>query len=162
MIKIEFPAYAPAIKRSNSKDFIFDDIRKQWVLLTPEEWVRQHFLQYLQQSLQYPASLIAVEKAIDVNGLLNRFDVVVYNEQIQPWMVVECKEMNVPLSEEVLQQVIRYNSVLQAEFLVITNGAYTMAYGVEQGNFVSLDALPHWEGASSSGIKKNPPESGLE
>lgn len=149
MIKIDFPAYAPAIKRSNSKDFIFDPIRKQWVLLTPEEWVRQHFLQYLQESLQYPTSLIAVEKGIDVNGLLKRFDVLVYNEYFQPWMVIECKEMSVPLTEEVLHQVIRYNSVLQANFLVITNGAHTMAFQMEQGEFIALNALPRWGVPSS-------------
>ena len=112
MLKIEFPPYQPKIKRVNDKDFIFDEVRKRWVLLTPEEWVRQNFLQYLIFVKKYPASLIAVEKQIRLNDLKKRFDIVVFDQNSQPWMIVECKAMDVPLDKTVLDQVLRYNASL--------------------------------------------------
>ncbi|HQW94117.1 MAG TPA: type I restriction enzyme HsdR N-terminal domain-containing protein, partial [Ferruginibacter sp.] len=100
MIKIEYPPYQPKIKkdpafngRQADREFIFDEFRKRWVVLTPEEWVRQNFLQYLTQVKKYPASLIAVEKEIKTGELKNRFDIVVYDGNTKPWMMVECKEM---------------------------------------------------------------------
>src|SRR5687768_16514178 len=94
MIKVEYPAYQPKIKSTSGKEFIFDEVRRQWVLLTPEEWVRQNFLQYLLQVKGYPSSLVAVEKEIKLGDLIKRFDIVVYNQQMLPWLMVECKEMN--------------------------------------------------------------------
>ena len=107
---------------------VFCIIRKRWVQLTPEEWVRQNFLLYLTESLVYPASLIAVEKQLTLGELTKRFDAVVYDKQSNPFMIIECKEMNVPLSEKVLQQVLRYNMQLQATYLVVTNGSYCEVY----------------------------------
>jgi hypothetical protein len=144
MIKIDYPSYQPKIKTSEGKEFIFDELRKQWALLTPEEWVRQNFLQYLVQVKKYPASLIAVEKEILLNGLKKRFDMVVYNREMQPWMVVECKEMNVPLTQAVLDQVIRYNMVLQSFCLVITNGLHCFAFTIENGKMTELMELPEY------------------
>lgn len=144
MIKIAFPPYQPKIKSVAQKEFIFDELRKQWALLTPEEWVRQNFLQYLLQVKKYPASLIAVEKEIVLNGLKKRFDILVYNRAMQPWMVVECKEMNVPLTQTILDQVIRYNMVLQSAYLVITNGAFCFACAIADGQLKALEALPEY------------------
>ncbi len=144
MIKIDYPAYQPKIKTSEGKEFIFDELRKLWTLLTPEEWVRQNFLQYLLQVKKYPATLIAVEKEIVLNGLKKRFDIVVYNRAIQPWMVIECKEMNVPLTQAVLDQVIRYNMVLQSQHLVITNGAYCFGVTFTKGQMQELQQLPEY------------------
>jgi hypothetical protein len=144
MIKIDYPSYQPKIKTSDGKEFIFDELRKQWALLTPEEWVRQNFLQYLVQVKKYPSSLIAVEKEIFLNGLKKRFDMVVYNRAIQPWMVVECKEMNVALTQTVLDQVIRYNMVLQSYFLVITNGLHCFAFAIADGQMTELKELPEY------------------
>ena len=144
MIKIDYPSYQPKIKTSEGNEFIFDELRKQWVLLTPEEWVRQNFLQFLVQVKKYPSSLIAVEKEIILNGLKKRFDIVVYNRNMQPWMVIECKEMNVTLSQAVLDQVIRYNMVLQSAYLVITNGAYCFAINFEDGQMKELRELPEY------------------
>lgn len=107
---------------------VFCIIRKRWVQLTPEEWVRQNFLLYLTESLGYPAALIAVEKQLTLGELTKRFDAVVYDKQSNPFMIIECKEMNVPLSEKVLQQVLRYNMQLQATYLVVTNGSYCEVY----------------------------------
>ena len=123
MIKIEYPLYQPKIKNTSGKDFIFDPFRKQWVLLTPEEWVRQNFLQYMVETLHYPASLIAIEKQLMLGDVKKRFDIVVYDKETKPFMIIECKEMNVSLSENVLHQAMRYNTNIQARFLIITNGS---------------------------------------
>jgi hypothetical protein len=142
MIKIDYPPYQPKIKKENEKEFIFDEFRKRWVVLTPEEWVRQNFLQYLTQIKKYPASLIAVEKEIKLGELKKRFDIVVYDSHTKPWMIVECKEMNVPLDRTVLDQVLRYNINLQVPYLVITNGSYCMAMTFEKDKMVELELMP--------------------
>ncbi len=144
MIKINYPPYTPKIKQSADKELIFDEVRKQWVMLTPEEWVRQNFLQYLIQVMQYPASLIAVEKEIQLGELKKRFDIVVYDKHTLPWMIIECKEMNVALDSTVLSQVLRYNQVLQVPVLVITNGSHCAAYNTENSDLVELVQLPEF------------------
>ena len=143
MIKIENPPYQPRIKKENEKEFIFDDVRKRWVVLVPEEWVRQNFLQYLTRVKKYPASLIAVEKEIKLGDLKKRFDIVVYDRDSKPWMIIECKEMNVPLDRSVLDQVLRYNISLQVPYLAITNGSYCMALSFEKHTMIEIDELPH-------------------
>ena len=142
MIKIEYPPYQPKIKEEKGKEFIFDEFRKRWILLTPEEWVRQNFLQYLTQIKKYPASLIAIEKEIKLGELKKRFDVVVYDRNSKPWMIIECKEMNVPLDKSVLDQVLRYNITLNVPYLVVTNGSYCMALNLEENKFSTIDFLP--------------------
>ena len=142
MIKIEYPPYQPKIKKKADKEFIFDEIRKRWVVLTPEEWVRQNFLQYLTQLKKYPASLIAIEKEIKLGELKKRFDIVVYDADTRPWMIVECKEMNVPLDKTVLDQALRYNMTLKVPYLVITNGSYCMAFNLKENKFLEINFLP--------------------
>ncbi len=148
MIKIEYPPYQPKIKKetdtkdSTEKEFIFDEVRKRWIVLTPEEWVRQNFLQYLIYVKKYPAALIAVEKEIKLGDLKKRFDIVVYDSNTKPWMIVECKEMNVPLNASVFDQVARYNITLDVGYLVITNGSYCMALHVESNTLKALNELP--------------------
>ena len=141
MINIQFPSHLFKIKNENGKEVIFDECRKQWVLLTPEEWVRQNFLQYLIQERLYPASLIAVEREIVLGDLKKRFDIVVF-KNAKPWMIVECKGMQVKLNEAVIKQILNYNITLQAEYLVITNGTSTFALHVQQGKFEWLQKLP--------------------
>lgn len=141
MMKITYPSYDFKIKEETGKEWVFDPIRKQWVRLTPEEWVRQHFLQYLVQEKKYPAALIAVEKEIELGELKKRFDIVVYKDQA-PWMVIECKDTTTPLSEAVLQQALHYNIVLKAPFIVVTNGSYTQGYVVGNGRLTELETLP--------------------
>jgi len=142
MIKIDYPPYQPKIKAEHNREFIFDAIRKSWVVLTPEEWVRQNFLQYLIQVKKYPASLIAVEKEIKLGELKKRFDIVVYDTATKPWMVIECKEMNVELNKQVLDQVLRYNITMQVPYLVITNGSYCMAFQCINSDLKALNELP--------------------
>jgi hypothetical protein len=142
MIKIEYPAYQPKIKTEDNKEFIFDEFRKRWILLTPEEWVRQNFLQYLTQVKKYPSSLIAIEKEIKLGELKKRFDIVVYDKETKPWMIVECKEMNVALDKSVLDQVLRYNISLNVPYLVITNGSYCMTLYLKDNQILEMDSFP--------------------
>lgn len=142
MVKIEYPEFEPRIKLVDGKEFIFDEFRKRWIMLTPEEWVRQNFLQYLVMIKKYPASLIAVEKEIKLGDLSKRFDILIYDRNIQPWMIVECKEMKVPLNKAVLDQVLRYNISLQVPFLVITNGSHCIAMQLLNDSMNEIDALP--------------------
>ena len=141
MIKIDYPPYQPKIKTVTGKEYIFDSIRKKWVLLTPEEWVRQNFLQYMIQVKKYPASLIAIEKEIELVDLKKRFDIVLY-KNAQPWLIVECKETTVSLDRKVLDQVLRYNQRLQLPYLVITNGSYCYAFGVKADKLEEISELP--------------------
>ena len=142
MIKIEYPLYQPKIKKEAGKEFIFDEVRKRWVMLTPEEWVRQNFLQYLVLVKKYPASLIAVEKEIELGEIKKRFDIVVYDKNHLPWMIIECKEMSGVLNKKVLEQVLRYNISLQVPYLVITNGSYCYAFAVANNKLEEIDDLP--------------------
>lgn len=141
MIKISYPPYQPKIKRLDSKEMIFDELRKKWVQLTPEEWVRQNFLQYMVKVKNYPPALIAVEKEIWLHDVKKRFDIVVYKNDV-PWMIVECKEMDVQLDSKVLDQALRYNMVLQVGVIVITNGSYCYGFDVTQNGPSSLNELP--------------------
>jgi len=142
MIKIEYPPYQPKIKKEQAVEYIFDEFRKRWVILTPEEWVRQNILQYLTKIKLYPASLIAIEKEIALGELKKRFDIVVYDKDSRPWMIVECKEMNVALDQQVLDQVLRYNIPMQVPYLVITNGSYCFAFENKEGQLIELGELP--------------------
>ncbi len=142
MIKIDYPNYQPSIKTIADKDYIFDTFRKKWILLTPEEWVRQNFLQYLTRIKNYPASIIAIEKEIRLGELKKRFDIVVYDKSTRPWMLIECKEMNTPLNEMVLHQAIRYDWQLQVEYLVITNGSHCFAFRKSEDRLQEIFDLP--------------------
>ena len=142
MIRIEYPPSSFRIKKQNGQEFLFDELRKIWLRLTPEEWVRQNFVQYLVQVKKYPASLIALEREIKLGELKKRFDILVYDQQFQPWMMVECKEMNIELNPAVLQQILRYNVAVPVSFLVITNGSYCVGFEKMNGKLELLASLP--------------------
>ncbi len=144
MIKIEYPTYQPKIKKEQDKELIFDEFRKQWIVLTPEEWVRQNFLQYLVHVKKYPASLIAIEKQITLGELKKRTDIVVYDTNGKAWVIIECKEMNVLLNEKVLQQILRYHIALPVSFLIITNGSYCFGFEKKNNQFVEINDLPEY------------------
>lgn len=141
MIKIAFPDKKPQLRKAGDREHIFCMIRKRWVNLTPEEWVRQNFLLYMTESLKIPASLIAVEKQVIVGELKRRFDIVAYDKETRPFMIVECKEMNADLSEAVLNQALQYNSNIQARYLVITNGSYTMGFEKHSRGFNKITSF---------------------
>lgn len=142
MIPIEYPSHRFRTKLEEGKEFIFDGLRKQWLRLTDEEWVRQNFLQYLVQVKQYPVSLVAVEKEIRLGELKKRFDILVYDQSHQPWLMVECKGMDIPLTEDVLHQVLRYNIAVPVPYIVITNGRYCAGFCRLNGQLEALTDLP--------------------
>lgn len=148
LITIHFPPPDFRIVRENNKELIFDRYRKKYVTLTPEEWVRQNFLNYLVKNLSYPSALIGIEKEIFLGEMKKRFDIVIYNRNMQPWMLVECKEMNVPLTQQTLEQVVRYNMVIPATYLVMTNGTNTFCctYRPEEKKWLFMKALPSYSG----------------
>lgn len=141
MINIVYPDKKPSIKMEGEKQLIFCVIRKRWMQLTPEEWVRQNTLLFLTETLQYPASLIAVEKKILLGELQKRFDIVVYKNE-KPFVLIECKEMNVPVTQKTLDQVMRYNQYLQAGSFIITNGTSCYGFKNEAGVLAALENFP--------------------
>ena len=145
MIKVNYPEPVFRIKEENGKEMIFDFIRKQWLLLNEEEWVRQNFIQFLVQELKYPSELIAVEKEIQLGDLKKRFDILVYDRDHNPWMLIECKASEINLDEKVLFQVLRYNISMPANFLVITNGQFTYAWEKINGELKEIPQMPVWK-----------------
>jgi hypothetical protein len=110
-------------------------------VLTPEEWVRQNFILFLSEILGYPIALIAVERQITLSDLKKRFDIVVYDQRINPVILIECKEMNTPMDQKVLDQILAYQSLVQAQYLVITNGNQTHAFGRVDGVWQEMDSI---------------------
>ena len=145
MIKVNYPEPVFRFKEENGKEMIFDFIRKQWLLLNEEEWVRQNFIQFLVQELKYPSELFAVEKEIQLGDLKKRFDILVYDRDHKPWMLVECKAGEIVLDEKVLFQVLRYNISMPATFLVITNGQFTYAWEKINGELKEIPQMPVWK-----------------
>ena len=119
------------LRETDGRHEVFDMVRNRFVALTPEEWVRQHFIQYLHEVLLYPVELMQVEGAISLNGMTRRCDIVVYDEDVKPLIIVECKKETVPLSQKVIDQACRYNLVLQVPFICITNGRQQLCCKVD-------------------------------
>lgn len=122
MIAIDFSGIELPVRREKEKLTIFDPLRKKWLVLTPEEQVRQYLLQYLIQIKGYPKTLIAVEKKIKVGAMDKRFDIVVYNRHHEPWMLVECKAPEVLIDQATLFQLLNYQRTIQCDYWVMSNG----------------------------------------
>lgn len=129
-------------REQNGKTEIWDNLRKRWICLTPEEWVRQYFIQYIIDVKKYPAALIAIEKEIKLYELRKRFDIVVYDRNTKPWMIVECKNEKESLSERTLEQALRYNLVIQAKYVVVTNGSNIIAFHQNNKTIERVHELP--------------------
>ncbi|MFT3702510.1 MAG: type I restriction enzyme HsdR N-terminal domain-containing protein [Agriterribacter sp.] len=142
MIKIEYPVYEYKIETRGEKEVIFDPVRKQWINLSPEEWVRQNFLQYLLQIKKYPPALIAVEKEIYLGDLKKRCDIIVYDQNAKALMIVECKAMDVELNIKTVEQTLRYNMSLAVKYLVITNGLHSFGFERSLHDFKVLETIP--------------------
>ncbi len=125
---------------------LFDPIRKKWIVITPEELVRQMLLLYMIEEKDFPKNKINIEKQVLVNGQPKRFDILVYSKETQPVLLVECKAPNVPIDEMVLDQIARYNMVLKVNFLIMTNGIETFCCQVdyEKETFEILDEIPNF------------------
>ncbi|GGG43531.1 type I restriction enzyme HsdR N-terminal domain-containing protein [Bizionia arctica] len=122
MQELHFPKFPFRFKNSENKISIFDCIRKKFVILQPEEWVRQHCIQYLILEMNYPISLINVEKELKVNGLKKRYDIVVFNSDGSIHIIVECKAPQIPIGQSTFDQIAQYNLALKATYLMVTNG----------------------------------------
>lgn len=144
MRELNFPTYDFKVKREADKLQIFDRIRKKWIILLPEEWVRQHVIWFLIEEKKYPESLIAVEKSLKINQLTKRYDIVLYNKSAKPIMTIECKAPEVKIDEKTLEQALRYNSVIKAPYILLTNGLDTYCGKINFSNasFSYLNDIP--------------------
>jgi len=144
VIQLAIPEYIFTIKTINNHKLIFDIIRKKYVALTPEEWVRQNIVRYLINEKKYSSALIALEQTLEVNKTIKRCDIVVYNSSAQSRMIVECKAQTVQLTQSVYEQTAIYNSALKVEYLVITNGtiAYCSQINEQQNSYIFLNDFP--------------------
>ncbi|PHS08264.1 MAG: restriction endonuclease subunit R [Kordia sp.] len=122
MQQLNFPTYTFRFKNSENKLSIFDDIRKKFIVLTPEEWVRQHCVNFLMIEKKYPKSLINVEKELFINGRKKRYDIVVYNSDGTINILIECKAPKIPITQKTFDQIAQYNLTLKANLLMVTNG----------------------------------------
>ncbi len=146
MQELNLPKYPFTIKKKAEKLYIFDEIRKKYIFLTPEEWVRQHFIQFLISQKKYPKSLIAVEKEIKVNTLKKRFDILVFNKYGKHDIVVECKAPKVKITQKTFDQIARYNLSLEANYLIVTNGLehYYCKMDYQKQQYVFLENIPDY------------------
>ncbi|SNR31695.1 type I restriction enzyme HsdR N-terminal domain-containing protein [Lutibacter flavus] len=147
MQQLNLPIYKFRIKSSENKYFIFDIIRKKYVVLTPEEWVRQHFVQYLIEEKNYPISLIAVEKKLTINKLTKRTDILVFTSEGLPHIIVECKAPSIKITQDTFDQIARYNLKLEANYLITTNGLehFYCKMDTENEQYIFLKNIPNYK-----------------
>ncbi len=147
MKQLQFPSYSFRFKNSENKVAIFDEIRKKFIIITPEEWVRQHVVQFLLQDKKYPKSHINVEKLLKINNLNKRYDIVVYNPDGSIFILVECKAPEIKISQHTFDQIARYNMTLNAEYLMVTNGLnhYFCKMDYEKEKYDFLPELPDYQ-----------------
>lgn len=146
MHPLNLPTYKFKIKSNENKYAIFDIVRKKYVSLTPEEWVRQHIIHYLIEEKKYPISLIAIEKKITINNLTKRPDILIFNTQGLPHIIVECKAPSININQNAFDQIARYNLKLNANYLIVSNGLmhYYCKMDVENEKYVFLDSIPNY------------------
>ncbi len=146
MQKLNLPEIKLRFKSKENKLFIFDDFRKKDILLTPEEWVRQHFAYFLINQKKYPKSLTALEKELKLNNTKKRTDIVVYNTLGLPEIIVECKASSVKITQSTFDQIARYNLKLKANYLIVTNGLehYFCQMDFENQQYVFLKDIPNY------------------
>ena len=146
MVELNLPPFEYRIKKTDEKVFIYDDIRKKFVVLTPEEWVRQHFVHYMIAHLHYPRALINIETGLSYNTLRKRSDVVLYDRSGKPWMIVECKAPHHKVGPMAVQQVSVYNKTIRARYIVVTNGLTTVCGFIDHDNHTTevLDRMPSY------------------
>jgi type I site-specific restriction endonuclease len=146
MLKLNFPAYEFRFKSNENKSLIFDEIRKKFVALSPEEWVRQHMIRFLLLEKKYPASHINVEKQLKLHGTIKRYDIVVFNKDGSIRIIVECKSPKIKIHQEAFDQIARYNFVLDADYLIVSNGLehYFCKMDYEAEKYLFLKDIPNY------------------
>ncbi len=147
MIALALPDHGVKTKQGAQGPLVFDALRGRWVVLTSEEWVRQHFINHLVRDLGYPAGRIGVEWSLVLNGLAKRADIVVFDEERRPVVLVECKAPSVPITQRTFEQTARYNKVFQVGLLMVTNGIrhYCCRVDHHTGTVDFLDRLPAYD-----------------
>ncbi|WP_426430627.1 type I restriction enzyme HsdR N-terminal domain-containing protein [Winogradskyella sp. HB-48] len=147
MQKLNFPQFEYRFKSTENKVSIFDVIRKKFIVLQPEEWVRQHCVHYLIKEKNYPKSLINVEKELNINGLKKRYDIVIFNSDGSILLIVECKSYEVIINQDTFDQIARYNLALNAEFLMVTNGLnhYYCQMDIKAERYQFLKDIPNYK-----------------
>ena len=147
MYKLNFPLYQIPLKNKENKTLVFDSIRKKWLKLVPEEWVRLNCIEFLINEKKISRSLISVEKEFKLNNLKKRFDIVVFNKKGEIYLLVECKAPNVKISQSVFNQITKYNLVLKSKFLMISNGInhYFFSMNFESQKIEFLKELPYYD-----------------
>jgi hypothetical protein len=144
MSSLNLPPFDYKLKKAEGKLWIFDIIRKKWIVLTPEEWVRQHFIHMLIEQKKYPRSLIRVEGGLQYNELQKRSDILVFSRDGAPWMLIECKAPEIRLSDKSVFQASVYNATLRAQYVAVSNG------------LMHLYAEVHWEKGTTTWIQELP------
>ncbi|MCO6477839.1 MAG: type I restriction enzyme HsdR N-terminal domain-containing protein [Phaeodactylibacter sp.] len=134
------------VKREGEKRYLFDPIRKKWLVLQPEELVRQLVIHYLLEEKQYNKNRINLERGFRVNSLQKRFDLLVYDREVNPYLLVECKAPRVPITDEVFEQAAWYNTELKVRYLLVTNGieSYCCAIDYDNHSYEYLEAVPDY------------------
>ncbi|WP_159952020.1 type I restriction enzyme HsdR N-terminal domain-containing protein [Polaribacter septentrionalilitoris] len=147
MQKLNLPTYHFKLKSSENKTLIFDKFRKKYLVLTPEEWVRQHFVQFLVDEKKYPSSLIAIEKQLTINNRKKRTDILVFNTDGNHDIIVECKAPSIKITQDTFDQIARYNLKLKANYLIVTNGLehYYCRMDFEKETYVFLKEIPSYK-----------------
>lgn len=147
MYNLNLPPASLKFKEINGKKAIFDIVRKKYIILTPEEWVRQHFVHFLINHYHYPRSLIKIESGIRLNEMAGRSDIIVYNRQGQVFLLVECKAPTIPLSNAVFEQASRYNINYKANYLLITNGLQHLCCAINHktNSYTYMDNIPAFQ-----------------
>ena len=146
MLQLNLPIFQPKLKKIEGEVFIFDQIRKKYLFMTPEEWVRQSFLNYLINHKGYPFSLMENEAIIKLNNMTRRCDTVVYNNKLKPLVIVEYKRPNVKIDQQVFDQIVRYNIVLRVDFLIVSNGLshFCCKMNYEDQTYNFLESIPDY------------------
>ncbi len=147
MQDLNFPKYEFKFRKKDDKLLIFDEVRKKYLVLTPEEWVRQNLIQFLIHEKQVPMGLIAIEKGLKVNTLTKRTDILVYRKDGQPGLLVECKAPTVKITQDVFEQIARYNMSLNVPLLIVSNGIrhYCCKIDFEKGMFSFMKEIPNYK-----------------
>ena len=144
MIQLNFPTYKFNLKNRENKSYVWDPVRKKWVVLQPEEWVRQHCIAFLVEDKKYPLELINVEKKIQLNGRSKRYDIIVFQPTGKPHILIECKSPTVSITQKSFDQIAKYNMALNSKYLMITNGIdhYFCQIDAAKAKYQFLKSLP--------------------
>lgn len=146
MQKLNLPSFHFKIKNSENKTLIFDILRKKFLVLTPEEWVRQHFVYFLSETKKYPKSLIALEKQFTINNRKKRTDILIFDKNGKHDIIVECKAPSIKITQDTFDQIARYNLALKANYLIVTNGLqhYYCKMDFENEAYIFLKEIPDY------------------